>query len=72
MAADQLIRIFSLSLDFSLSSINFKNSAREACLILQSGGDELWGTLAANLEICTLDGCAPCFAAIRAKDGWHA
>jgi len=26
----------------------------------------------ANLEICTLDGCAPCFAAIRAKDGWHA
>ena len=28
--------------------------------------------VAANLEICTLDGCAPCFAAIRAKDGWHA
>ena len=29
-------------------------------------------SLEANLEICTLDGCAPCFAAIRAKDGWHA
>ena len=26
----------------------------------------------ANLEMCTLDGCAPCFTAIRAKDGWHA
>ena len=23
----------------------------------------------ANLEMCTLDGCAPCFTAIRAKDG---
>ena len=28
--------------------------------------------LRANLEMCTLDGCAPCFTAIRAKDGWHA
>ena len=30
------------------------------------------GTVQANLEICTLDRCAPCFTAIRAKDGWHA
>ena len=29
-------------------------------------------TVMANLEMCTLDGCAPCFTAIRAKDGWHA
>ena len=34
--------------------------------------DEDGSPLTANLEMCTLDGCAPCFAAIRAKDGWHA
>ena len=25
-----------------------------------------------SLKAAPVDGCAPCFAAIRAKDGWHA
>ena len=30
------------------------------------------GVETANLEMCTLDGCAPCFTATSDKDGWHA